>query len=428
MKILELREDFIKYFRRNNHKFLKPSKVFNDDPSLLFVNAGMNQLKGEILGQTSQDDGYQRLCNSQICIRAGGKHNDLDDVGMDSYHLTSFEMLGNWSLNSYGKEEAINLAYDYLINHLHLNENRMYVTYFEGSENLLADEETKEIWRKYVPVERIVKGNFKDNFWMMANDGPCGVSTEIHYDISNDDRRSVPHLVNQDDPTVIEIWNIVFIEYNKDVDGKYNKLDKFYIDTGMGLERLAMVLQNKKTIYLIDGFHYLMGYAQAISNCEKYYQDSYNKQDIVNYNRDCAYRIFCDHFRTVVVALFDGVQFDIVSRGNVLRKIMRRLLTYTYLYLNDYTIERLMTKPIVKGIISDILNYHLKRVHNYDLIQKMLIDEEVLYIGKLWNSKSKIQRLLSKNNVQVTIDRLKNDGIPEEIVLNYDKIKIKKIK
>lgn len=254
MKAIDLREDFIKYFRENNHRLLRPSKVFDDDPSLLFVNAGMNQLKNVFLNGDVENktDKYRKLCNSQICIRAGGKHNDLDDVGKDSYHLTSFEMLGNWSIEAYQKNEAILLAYNYLINHLNLDKNKIYITYFEGdpSQNLQSDEETKEIWKKYVSDERIVKGKFKDNFWMMADDGPCGMCTEIHYDLS-DEQRIVPELVNKDDPSLIEIWNIVFIEYKRTLNSNnmiFEKLGRFYVDTGMGMERLCMVLQKKNNI------------------------------------------------------------------------------------------------------------------------------------------------------------------------------------
>jgi len=416
VKSLDVREDFIRFFRDNKHKLLNPSKVFNNDRSLLFVNAGMNQLKEEFLKSIplseEKEEKYRRLCNSQICIRAGGKHNDLDDVGLDSYHLTSFEMLGNWSINSYQKEEAIRLAFTYLTEHLALDRSRLYVTYFQGdpTENLEADEESHDIWLKYVPESHIVKGNFKDNFWMMAETGPCGVCTEIHYDLSESDingvARVVPELVNQDDPTLIEIWNNVFIQYErtkvksdniKEVRYQYKKLDRFFVDTGMGMERLCMVLQKKPTIYTTDVFHYLMGYAQAMSNCGKPYTDCYDPLSD-NYNIDCAYRIFCDHFRTLIVALFDSVIFDGTGRGHVLRKIFRRLMTYYYLYLNDYTIEQTMNRPIILGIISDILNYHLKRVHDNVSIQKILIDEEIQFYGHLQNIKNNMITVLETND------------------------------
>jgi alanyl-tRNA synthetase len=424
MKALDIREDFIKYFRQNSHKLLAPSKIFNDDPSLLFVNAGMNQLKDEFLRtntglnkpgtETGTETGarasqHKRLCNSQVCIRAGGKHNDLDDVGMDSYHLTSFEMLGNWSLDDYWKEDAIRLAYIYLTDHLGLDKSKLYVTYFEGDEKegLAADEETLAIWLKYFPKSRIVKGNFKDNFWMMADSGPCGVSTEIHYDLSDQDR-TVPGLVNTGDPSVIEIWNIVFIQFNRIVNAEaethvYEKLDRCFVDTGMGLERLCMVLQKKPTIYKTDVFHYLMGYGQAISNCEHSYSDCYDPRN-PQYNVDCAYRIFCDHFRTVVIALFYGVLFDVTGRGHVLRKIFRRMLTYLYLYLNNKTVEQLMAKNIIMGIISDILAYGLKRKHDVLALQKQLIDEELIFLGKLQHFQTKMKKILGLNDIDGCFD------------------------
>lgn len=480
---LDIREDFIKFFRQNSHKLLAPSKIFIDDPSLLFVNAGMNQLKQEFLNpddSETKEDKYKRLCNSQICIRAGGKHNDLDDVGLDSYHLTSFEMLGNWSINSYRKEEAIRLAYTYLTEHLGLDKSRMYVTYFMGDdkEGVGSDEETKSIWSRYFPDERIVKGSFKDNFWMMAETGPCGGCTEIHYDLSGLDR-SVPELVNKDDPQVVEIWNIVFIQFNRrenksdtqdtqdtqerqerqDTKYTYEKLNRFFVDTGMGMERLCMVLQKKSSIYETDVFHYLMGYGQAIGNCRYQYSDCYDRSD-PKYDVDCAYRIFCDHFRTVVTALYDGVGFDCTGRGYVLRKIFRRMLTYTYLFLNNGTVEQLMTKPIVLGIIDDILNYQLKYKHDEYALREQLIVEERLFLGSLQNFQRKMTRVYELNEhdgcfdyvcmirdpkriepvseyqgnpqnlleVQNLYDKLYHEGVPALLVNHSKELKIKKLR
>lgn len=494
-KAQNIREDFINFFRQNEHKLLAPSKIYNNDPTLLFVNAGMNQLKEEFLKTVNpneeKEEKFRRLCNSQICIRAGGKHNDLDDVGLDSYHLTSFEMLGNWSINSYQKEEAIRLAFTYLTVNLGLDKSRMYVTYFQGSEseNLDPDTESRDIWMKYMPESRIVKGNFKDNFWMMSETGPCGQSSEIHYDISEQDR-FVPELVNNDDPTLIEIWNIVFIQYNRrknttskvnstvdiivdttvdtivdttvdtivnsiidstvdtTVDTKvdthvdttvdtivnivtdkmyvYDKLDRFFVDTGLGLERLCMVLQKKESIYKTDVFHFLMGYAQAISNCEYTYSDCYD-QNSPQYNIDCAYRIFCDHFRTLVIALFDGVVFDCTGRGYVLRKIFRRLMTYYYLYLNNNVIEQVMNRPIILGIITDILNYHLKKNHDNVSIRDKLISEEKLFYGTLQNIKRNMIDVLKTNEIDGSFDKVvcmndpKNKKNIQNIYQNLDK-------
>ncbi len=410
MQTIKLRQDFITYFRNNGHKFLPPSKVYNDDPSLLFVNAGMNQLKDIFVGKEMAKDGYTKLSNSQICIRAGGKHNDLDDVGKDSYHLTSFEMLGNWSLNDYGKEEAIRLAFNFLIDICKLDVSRIYVTYFEGTASLSEDTETKEIWKKYISEDRIIPGNFDDNFWTMSNgDGPCGNSTEIHYDLIGN--RFVPEKVNKDDPTVIEIWNIVFTGYER-IDNKYNKMDKLYIDTGMGLERLSMVMQNKPTIYQTDCFRFLMGYAQVLTGAITF-TDSYNDNNDV----DIAYRLFADHIRTTVIALFQGVEFDCNKRGFVLRKIFRRLLTYGYIHLKD-KVEEIFDHPSTKCLISDILDYYLFKKHDANIIWKQLIKEEQLYLGKIKTCDRKYNRYFKKyKDHDVVTNKLKYEcGIGHKII------------
>jgi len=296
--------------------------------------------------------------------------------------------------------------------------------------------------------------------------------TEIHYDLTNNDR-TVPELVNKDDPTLVEIWNIVFIQFNRILNNNesknesknensysYEKLPRFFVDTGMGLERLCAVLQKKPSIYRTDVFHYLMGYAQAMTNCGHQYSDCYNKSDN-NYYIDCAYRIFCDHFRTVVIALFDGVDFDCAGRGNVLRKIFRRLLTYLYLYLNDGVVEQMMTRPIILGIISDILNYYLKRIHNEFNIRDKLISEERLFLGCLQNFQRKLTHVLELNEkdgcfdyvcklrdpkflnmvknvfdgdmnhlkeVESIYDKLFSEGIPSLLVTHSRKLKIKHLK
>ncbi|MBA42958.1 MAG: hypothetical protein CMF62_02975 [Magnetococcales bacterium] len=435
MKTQELRENFINYMRSKKHKLLPPSKVYlDDDLSILFVNAGMNQLKDTFIsGNIKQDEKFRRLCNSQICIRAGGKHNDLDDVGKDSYHLTSFEMLGSWSLDSYSREETLDISFNYLINYLNLDPKKMYVTYYDGNDIISEDTETKNLWKKYLPESNIIKGNFKDNFWMMGESGPCGVSTEIHYDISNIDR-FVPELVNQDDPSVIEIWNMVFIEY-KCKDGKFSKLEKKFVDTGIGLERLSMIIQNTKTVYDTDAFYYLFGYCQALTNQKYSYQDTYNVNKI-----DETYRIFADHMRTLTISLFQDVEFNTTGRGNILRKIFRRMLSYLYCYHNNFNIEPIMNKPIIKAIITDILNYFLLYKHDSSEIQTKLILEEKLFLNILFNLRKKIECLkdydinnyeliecfITKNKIKSILDKLKADGIPFEIIKN--RTYLKKIK
>lgn len=415
MHTVELRQRFLNYFRKHNHKYLKPSKVFIDDPTLFFVNAGMNQLKDVFLGSKPIGD-YTKLMNSQICIRAGGKHNDFDDVGKDSYHLTCFEMLGNFSLANYGKEMSIELAFNFLINECKLNKLQMYVTYFEGNDDISEDAETKEIWKKYIPESRIIKGNAKDNFWSMGLEGACGFSTEIHYDLVGD--RSVPELVNEGDESVIEIWNIVFIQFNK-VNNDYIKLNKMFIDTGMGLERLSMVLQNKKSLYETDAFKYLLGCAQFLSNADCYTNSYYNN------NRDMAYRIFADHIRTSTIAVFQGVEFDSHGRGFILRKVFRRLLTYYYVYLAEGLMTPIMHNREINLVITKILNYFLFSQHDANLIQNKFIEEEKLALDK-WSSihikYRKYNKEFNKDKNKV-IEKLKTvDGIDIELIINIDKI------
>lgn len=414
------RQSFLDYFRVNGHKIMPRSKIYIEDPTLFFVNAGMNQLKGVFLGTRETEPKYHQLMNSQICIRAGGKHSDFEDVGKDSYHLTCFEMLGNWSINKYGKESAIKLAYNYLVDVCKLNKDQMYVTYFEGDpkQGLDEDIETKRIWSQYFPENKIIKGNSKDNFWMMADNGPCGACTEIHYDLIGN--REASAFVNTDDPTVVEIWNIVFIEHNKQ-EGVYKPLGKMFVDTGMGLERLSMILQKKSSIYQTDAFRYLFGYAQALTKSE-FYTDCYDEKNKI----DCAYRIFSDHIRTCVIALHEGVDFDYSKRGFILRKIFRRMMLNVYLYLNRMRIAPMMNKSLIKSVISDILNYFLEKSHDAEMIQKKLIEEEKLYIGHLRNVKRTCDNFRKKSqNIDEMIASLKqNHGIDAEIVLHVDEIKI----
>lgn len=415
----EIRQDFIDYFRNNGHKFLPPSKIFiPEDKTLFFTVAGMCQLKDYFLGLRIPEVGFNQLVNSQCCLRAGGHKCDIEEVG-DQTHNTLFEMLGNWSIASYGKEVAINLAYKYMTERCKLNPEQMYVTYFGGNQeikpNLEPDLETKELWKKYLPEERILPGSFKDNFWAMGDEGPCGACTEIHYDLIGN--RLVPHLVNSNDFSVVEIWNNVFMEYNRDKKG-YTKLEALSVDTGMGLERLAMVIQGKNTIYQTDAFRYLIGYCQALTNAE-YYTDSYN-----NNNKDKAYRIFADHIRTVVYCLFDGVEFGSYHREFVLRKIFRRLLTYLYLYLNKGKVEQVFNRPIIKTMISDILIYFGKKKHDANIIHNQMIKEEELFIGKLVHAKLFVHNGLKKNNnkEEVFKDLHDSKGIPMEILENVDNI------
>lgn len=410
----QLRQTFLNYFRENKHKYAKQSPIVINDPTLLFVNAGMNQFKNIFTGKEEIDSNYTQMMNSQICVRTGGKHNDLDDVGKDSYHLTSFEMLGNWSMNDYWKEESIKLALNFLVSVCGLNKDNIYVTYFEGTDDIPCDNESKEIWSKYIDIDKIVPGSFKDNFWMMGEEGPCGVCTEIHYDLIGG--RLSSNLVNKDDPTVIEIWNIVFMEFNK-CNGKYELLKKRFVDTGMGLERLSMVMENKTSLYQTSAFRYLMGYAQALTGSE-YFHDTYEQNN--NLMIDTTYRIFADHIRTVTICLYQRVKFDCNKQGFVLRKIFRRMLTNIYVHLTK-NISPVLNNPLVIEMIKNILSYYL--INNYESgvepidIWKMMVEEEDYFVNKISSLKKKYDSIRKKNSHDDTLIILKTShGYDLEII------------
>ena len=420
-----IRQSFLNYFRNEKHTFIPPSKVYlENDNTLLFVNAGMNQLKKVFLGEIDTSTlKNTKLMNSQICIRAGGKHNDLDDVGDDSYHLTSFEMLGNWSLGMYDKETAVKCALDFLIS-CGLNKKFMYVTYFHGfkDENIQLDEdnESKNIWGKFIDGDRIIPGNIKDNFWMMGDNGPCGPCTEIHYDIMCRENNGAAHLVNKDDPTVIEIWNIVFMMFNKN-NNEYKKLDKLYIDTGMGLERLAMIIQNKSSIYEIDIFRKLISYAQIVTNGE-YYTNIFDKNNI-NFKFDKTSRIFADHMRTVIISLYQGLTFGANGRSYVLRKIFRRMLNSVYINYNLLNNQELITENgVMDQLIIDILTYFqikkLDAINAKDTIKNIMVDEERHYKAMLQTVNPKYKKYTKKYGDYETVrEKMHQDiGIDGDII------------
>ena len=311
----EIRSTFIEFFKGKKHSFVPswPVVPIGDD-TLLFTNAGMNQFKDVFLGTGSRP--YTRAVNSQKCIRAGGKHNDLEDVGTDTYHHTFFEMLGNWSFGDYFKAEAIEWAWELITKVWQIDPLCLHVTYFEGDkkENLLPDNEAKDFWRRFLPDERIHKGNKKDNFWEMGDTGPCGPCSEIHYDGTPD--KSGAKLVNTGSPDVIEIWNLVFIQYNRDANGKLTPLPARHVDTGMGLERITRVLQGKNSNYDTDIFMPIIDAIGQIAG-EKYTASLDGKADI-------AFRVIADHLRTLVFAITDGGMPSNEGRGYVLRRILRR--------------------------------------------------------------------------------------------------------
>ncbi|RDA89152.1 hypothetical protein CP532_2271 [Ophiocordyceps camponoti-leonardi (nom. inval.)] len=371
------------------------SVVPHNDPSLLFTNAGMNQFKPIFLGTIGQTDPMARLkraADSQKVIRAGGKHNDLDDVGKDSYHHTFFEMLGNWSFGDYFKKEAITMAWELLTTVYNLDVKRLYVTYFEGNPDMGLDPdlEAKDLWKAIgVPEDHILPGNMRDNFWEMGDQGPCGPCSEIHYDKIGD--RNAAHLVNEDDPMVVEIWNIVFIQYDRQKDKSLKPLPAKHVDTGMGYERLVSALQNTDSNYATDCFSPLFTRIQNVTGVRPY-TDKYGKDDVDGI--DTAYRVVADHIRTLSFAMADGAVPNNDGRGYVIRRILRRGVRYARKYFNA-EIGSFFSK-ILPALIDDMGEQFPELVSKRKDIEEILDEEEEAFARTLDRGEAQFEKHAAK--------------------------------
>nr|CAH7769511.1 unnamed protein product [Callosobruchus chinensis] len=397
MKMLskDVRRAYIDFFVEKGHVYHHSSSTIPlDDPTLLFTNAGMNQFKPIFLGTVDPNSDLSKLTravNSQKCIRAGGKHNDLDDVGKDVYHHTFFEMMGNWSFGDYFKKEICTWAWEFLTVLLKLPKDRLYVTYFGGDKiaGLEPDTECKQIWLDLgVPPTHVLPGSMKDNFWEMGETGPCGPCSELHFDRIGD--REVPHLVNADDPDVLEIWNLVFIQFNREFDGSLKPLPKKHIDCGLGLERLVSIMQNKRSNYDTDLFTPIFDAIQNGTGAPPY-QGRVGNEDIDGV--DMAYRVLADHARTLTIALSDGGIPDNTGRGYVLRRILRRAVRYAT--------EKLNAKPgffsTLVNTVVDILGDIFPEVRkNPQGVIDIINEEEDQFLKTLIRGRNLLNRTISK--------------------------------
>lgn len=370
----EIRESFKAFFASKGHQIVPSAPmVVKGDPTLMFTNAGMNQWKDIILG--IRDPEPRRRADSQKCLRVSGKHNDLEEVGHDTYHHTMFEMLGNWSFGDYFKEGAIDMAWEYLVDVLHLDPKDLYVTVFEGSkeENLERDDEAASYWAKHVPADHIINGNKHDNFWEMGDTGPCGPCSEIHLDSRTpEEKAQVPgrELVNKDNPQVIEIWNLVFMQFNRKADGSLEKLSMNVIDTGMGFERLVRALQGKHSNYDTDIFQPTIQAISQMSGLE------YGKEE----NVDVAMRVIADHLRAVAFSIADGQLPSNAKAGYVIRRILRRAVRYGYTFLNRK--EAFMYK-LLPVLIETMGDAYPELIAQKSLIEKVIKEEEEAFLRTL---------------------------------------------
>lgn len=383
-----IRKTFFDFFASKSHEIvLSAPMVIKDDPTLMFTNAGMNQFKDLFLG--NRPIKHPRIANTQKCLRVSGKHNDLEEVGVDTYHHTMFEMLGNWSFGDYFKKDAIEWAWELLTEHYKIDKNRLYVTVFGGdaADNLPADDEARAIWSPLIDADRIIDCNKKDNFWEMGETGPCGPCSEIHVDLRSDEERAkVPgrDRVNRDDPRVIEIWNLVFMEFNRMSDGSLKPLPARHIDTGMGLERLAVVLQGKTSNYDTDVFR------PAIAEIERFSRITYNGSDA---KTDVAMRVIADHIRAVAFSIADGQLPSNTGAGYVIRRILRRAIRYAFSFLN-------LKEPFIFKLSEELADrmgsFFPELERERTLISRVIKEEEEAFLRTLDRGILRLEETLAR--------------------------------
>ncbi len=390
----DIRRKFLDFFQSKGHLIVPSAPiVIKNDPTLMFTNAGMNQFKDSFLGQGRPLS--PRIADTQKCLRVSGKHNDLEEVGVDTYHHTMFEMLGNWSFGDYFKKEAIEWAFELLTGVYKINKEQLYATVFEGDkkDNLPFDREAYDQWLKFIPKEKIIAGKKKDNFWEMGDTGPCGPCSEVHIDLRTDDERkkiSGRELVNTGHPKVIEIWNLVFMEFNRKADGSLEKLPALNVDTGMGFERLCMALQGKQSSYDTDVFQPIIKEIEKLSG-KKYLPDNINReQSQIN----IAMRVAADHIRAISFTIADGQLPSNTGAGYVIRRILRRAVRYGYQALD---IKEPFLYQLVERIAAEMGNVFPEIVKQEKLIKKVIQEEETAFLRTLEQGLKKIEALCAEN-------------------------------
>jgi alanyl-tRNA synthetase len=391
----EIRAAFLKFFESKNHTIVPSAPmVIKNDPTLMFTNAGMNQFKDIFLGNNQPE--HRRVADSQKCLRVSGKHNDLEEVGRDTYHHTMFEMLGNWSFGDYFKKEAIDYAWEFLTEVMKLDKDRLYATVFQGDEKdgTAFDQEAYDFWKTYLPEDRILKGNKKDNFWEMGETGPCGPCSEIHIDLRDDDERAkLPgqELVNKDNPLVIEIWNLVFMQYNRIASGELKLLANKHVDTGMGFERLCMAVQNKKSNYDTDVFQ------PIIQKIAQLAQVNYgDKRDV-----DIALRVVADHLRAITFAIADGQLPSNTGAGYVIRRILRRAIRYGFTFLN---FKEPFMHTLVRDLVAQMGHQFPEIQKQQTLIERIILEEEQSFLKTLAKGIARFDEYVVKNAEKGVVD------------------------